>query len=147
MKDAFSVSEENRQYLRLLIALTVDYTTGKYIDVPMDSVNGIFGTLSYWAKQADAIPDNVTVLGYVDDEVILEVCVMECASVLNSYQMWRAANKLNEEIDPLVEYLNTVIGDDESLRKEEIIRLSKLYNGTESCDEMERARYALAEIL
>lgn len=150
---AVSYVDDNRDVGKEIIDAVIvlskilrDWDSGEYVNVSKEVVDGIANTLSYIIIEDDAIPDKLSALGYVDDFVIAKCCLTMCADVIKDYKVWEQLEKLKEESDPLIEYLNTVIGSDDRLRENEIKRLSKLCHEDKITDVNERARIVVKDL-
>lgn len=53
--------------------------------LPDDEKAHVRDTLAYFAIAADAIPDHIPVLGYLDDAIMIEICVRELTHELDAY--------------------------------------------------------------
>lgn len=134
------LDESVKDKLSCVADVVSDYLKGNYCTIPSDSINGMIGTLGYWVLKEDMIPDDEPVLGYADDEVMLEVCYSVCEECITEYKKWKALATLYKTNDPLEDYLSTVIGDDKRAREEEVRRLAKLCTDRSLVDVRERAR-------
>ena len=133
--------------IRDITELVYNYNEGRYCTNNNRAVNGLIGTVGYWVMQRDMIPDNLSLMGYIDDAVAIECCKSKCSELLEDFNKWKSLYELYTENDPLEEYLNTVIGKDMNLRKAECARLAKLCKDSSLLTTEERARDALKNIL
>ncbi len=73
-----------------LIAMLNDYCHGRYKKVPFVVLLGSAAIAAYLVSPFDLIPDNVPVLGFIDDafiiNIVMEICVAE---ELDRYRLWR----------------------------------------------------------
>lgn len=53
--------------------------------LPDEEKAHVRSTLAYFAEAADSIPDNVPVLGYLDDAIMIELCVGELCHEVDAY--------------------------------------------------------------
>ncbi len=53
--------------------------------LPEDDRNHVLSALVYFADPADIIPDSVPVLGFLDDAIMIEICVRELRPELDAY--------------------------------------------------------------
>lgn len=142
-----SISQEYKEQLTLFASMFDDYIYGKYPHLSQQAVTGILGTLSYFAEEHDVLPDHMSMEGYIDDEIIVKCATSHCTEAITAYKQWKGLSVLYSENDPLVEYLNTVIGSTPQARDDEVKRLAKLCSDMTIKDERARARQALAEII
>ena len=54
--------------------------------LPEDDKNRVLACLTYFANPDDLIPDNVPVLGYLDDAIMIELCVRELEHEIEAYE-------------------------------------------------------------
>jgi uncharacterized membrane protein YkvA (DUF1232 family) len=50
-----------------------------------DDIQHVISALAYFVDPDDMIPDSTPVLGYLDDAIMIEICVVELASELSAY--------------------------------------------------------------
>lgn len=130
----------------ILSKILRDWFNGKYDNVDRRTVSGIISTLSYVIREDDCIPDNLSALGYVDDYVVTKCCMLKCSEIISDYKTWEQLTVLQDENDPLVEYLNTVIGSDERLREMEIKRLAKICRDESLTNPKDKARQTIIDL-
>lgn len=65
--------------------------------LPEEDKNRVLACLTYFANPQDIIPDNVPVLGFLDDAIMIELCVRELQHELEAYEDFVAYR--NEEAD------------------------------------------------
>ena len=53
--------------------------------MPAEDRQRVLSALTYFCEPADVIPDHVQVLGYLDDAVMIELCVRDLAHELDAY--------------------------------------------------------------
>lgn len=153
IEKSISYVDENREVGKevidavvVLSKLTQDWFNGNYDNVDKRTISGIINTLSYVVLEDDYMPDNLSALGYVDDFVVVKCCMLKCDDFIRDYKVWEKLTELQKENDPLVEYLNTVVGQDEKLREIEVRRLAKLCR-VESIEGLEnRARQTVKDL-
>ena len=54
--------------------------------LPEDDKNRVLACLTYFSNPDDIIPDNVPVLGYLDDAIMIELCVRELQHEIDAYE-------------------------------------------------------------
>jgi len=67
------------------------YYKGEYKNVPTKVLIGCAAIAVYMALPFDLIPDNIPVLGFVDDAFVIKLILGTCISKeLETYRLWRA---------------------------------------------------------
>ena len=54
--------------------------------LPEDDKERVLACLTYFANPQDIIPDNVPVLGFLDDAIMIELCVRELQHEIDAYE-------------------------------------------------------------
>ena len=76
-----------------IVYMLNDYYRGNYKRVPFTAIIGATLIVAYLASPYDLIPDNVPILGFVDDALIINVIVSLCLDrELEEYRRWRSEN-------------------------------------------------------
>lgn len=75
-----------------MISLVKSYVQKEYTDIPIGSVIAMVSALIYFVSPIDLIPDNVPVIGYVDDMAVITVCLKMVQSDVDEYLAWREKN-------------------------------------------------------
>ena len=66
------------------------YYHGRYTKIPTAALLGSLGILAYLVSPLDLIPDNVPILGFIDDAFIINTVVTLCVDKeLERYRQWR----------------------------------------------------------
>lgn len=141
------MEEKYKKSLILLTDIVRDFSSKEFTSMSPGTYHGIVGTLVYWVLKEDLLPDTVSVIGYSDDEAVLDCCLSKGEHGIQSYTDWTVSRYLLSENDPLTEYLNTVIGNDERMRSEEIKRMARLCKDASIHNDVDKARYVLKDIL
>lgn len=55
-------------------------------NLPEEDKQRVMSALVYFADPTDVIPDNIEVLGYLDDAIMIELCVKELKHELDAYE-------------------------------------------------------------
>ena len=69
-----------------MFALVRDYLAGQFSDCTKEDIAVIVGAALYLANEDDVIPDNVPVLGSMDDMVIIDSAYKKCENVIKKYK-------------------------------------------------------------
>lgn len=91
---------ERLEHLGHLIAMVHDEGFG----MPEEDRRRVLACLAYFAKSDDLIPDDVPVLGFLDDAVMIELAVRELAPELDAYTQfiaYRASEAKRHGVDPV----------------------------------------------
>ncbi len=73
----------------LMISMIKDYVTKEYPEVSLKVVATLVSAFIYLVKKKDIIPDNVPILGALDDIAIIALALRICQPELLSYKLWR----------------------------------------------------------
>ncbi|MEO8810043.1 MAG: YkvA family protein [Rhodanobacter sp.] len=76
------------KHLDTMIALVEDVGFG----LPEANRDNVLGALAYFSSPDDLVPDDVPVLGFLDDAIVIELCVRELKPELEAYEdfhRWR----------------------------------------------------------
>lgn len=76
--------------LKLLFSLIKDYINGEYREIPWWSIAAIVSALLYVLSPLDMIPDFIPFVGYVDDSMVVAVCLKMVKQDLGRYEEWKA---------------------------------------------------------
>lgn len=74
--------------LTAMIRLIKAWVTGKYKDVPWETIVWILGVIIYFVNPFDIIPDFVPVFGYVDDAAVIAFVVASIHADLDNFREW-----------------------------------------------------------
>jgi uncharacterized membrane protein YkvA (DUF1232 family) len=77
--------------LETLIAMVKDERWA----IPQDVRTRVLGALAYFVQPQDMIPDDVPVLGFIDDAIIVELIVRELRHDIAAYEEFRRFGRLN----------------------------------------------------
>lgn len=76
-----------------IVYMLNDYYRGSYKRIPLTAIAGAALVLTYLASPVDLIPDNVPILGFIDDALIINIVVSLCLDrELEEYRRWRTEN-------------------------------------------------------
>ena len=82
-----------------LVSLVRNYIKKEYTEAPIGTIIAIVSALIYVLSPADAIPDFIPGVGYVDDALVIAACLKLIDSDLKEYQRWREKNNKMLKID------------------------------------------------
>ena len=80
---------ERLQKLDSMIAMVND----EGFSLPEEDKQRVLACLTYFANPQDIIPDNVPVLGFLDDAIMIELCVKELQHEIEAYEDFVAYRK------------------------------------------------------
>ena len=73
-----------------IISMLDDYYHGRYKKIPTAALLGSLVIIAYLVSPVDLIPDNVPILGFIDDAFIINFFVILCVDKeLERYRQWR----------------------------------------------------------
>lgn len=76
-------------HLKLLFGIVNDYWNGSYRQVPWYTIAAIIAALLYVLSPVDIIPDFIPIIGYVDDALVVAVCIKCVQADLDAYNDWK----------------------------------------------------------
>ncbi|WP_373089837.1 YkvA family protein [Zhongshania sp.] len=79
--------------VKILFNLVQDYVKGDYRAVPWWSLGSISTALLYILMPMDALPDYIPVAGFLDDAVVLKLCLDMVAKDLTKYLEFKQEGK------------------------------------------------------
>lgn len=100
----------------VLISLIRSYIRKEYALLPVASATAILAALLYFISPVDLIPDMVPFAGYIDDALVLTLCLKIVSADVDEYRHWREEN--GKAMDP-VEPLDTAAFEAEDEKQEE----------------------------
>lgn len=86
--------------LKTLIAMVEDVGFG----LPDENKANVLSALTYFSRPDDAVPDDVPVLGFLDDAIMIELCARDLQHEIAAYEgfcQWRAdeAKRRSEDLE------------------------------------------------
>lgn len=73
-----------------IVYMLSDYYEGNYGRLPLSTMLGCIAIIGYVASPIDLIPDEIPILGFVDDAFIIKLVVSMCVDKdLKTYRKWR----------------------------------------------------------
>lgn len=76
----------------MMASLIKSYVQKEYTDIPLGTIVAVISALVYFVSPFDIIPDNIPGAGYIDDGVVITVCLKMVESDLHEYKIWREQN-------------------------------------------------------
>lgn len=76
----------------MMASLIKSYVEKEYTDIPIGSIVAIISALVYFVSPIDLIPDSIPGVGYIDDSIVVAVCLKMVDSDLQEYKTWREKN-------------------------------------------------------
>jgi len=76
----------------MMASLIKSYVQKEYTDIPIGTIIATISALIYFVSPVDLIPDNIPGAGYIDDGVVITVCLKMVDSDLQEYKIWRDEN-------------------------------------------------------
>ena len=76
----------------IMASLIKSYVKKEYTDIPIGTIIAVISALIYFVSPIDIIPDNIPGVGYIDDGVVIAVCLKMVDSDLQEYKIWREQN-------------------------------------------------------
>lgn len=77
----------------LMIAMIRSYITKEYTEVSPKVIAAMVSSLVYLLKGKDLIPDNIPILGHLDDIAVFAAAFKLCEPELNAFAAWRDQNR------------------------------------------------------
>lgn len=74
---------------KLLLALVRDYWEKNYREIPYWAISAIVFSLLYVFSPVDLVPDFIPFLGFVDDGLIVALCLRMIEKDLHKYKDWK----------------------------------------------------------
>ena len=82
---------ENLADIPVMISMVKSYITKEYTAVSPKVVASVISALLYLIKGKDIVPDNIPLLGHVDDIAVITVAMKLCEPEIAAYKEWKAA--------------------------------------------------------
>ena len=81
----------------LMISMVKSYVTKDYTEVSPKVIAAIVSSFLYFVKRKDLIPDNIPLIGHLDDIGVAKVVLKMVEPELSAYAQWRQTRKIPEE--------------------------------------------------
>jgi uncharacterized membrane protein YkvA (DUF1232 family) len=78
--------------VRIMLSLVKDYFNGSYREIPWWTIAAVVTALLYVLNPVDLIPDFIPGIGFVDDALVVGVCLLAVEHDLEKYKAWKARN-------------------------------------------------------
>ena len=109
--------------LDTLVAMAGDVGFG----LPEKDMDNVLAALAYFASPDDMVPDNVPVLGFIDDAIMIELCARELEHEIDAYndfRNWRS-NEASRRGEDAAKLMLTRVEWAEARRVEAIERMHR----------------------
>ncbi|MBW2941541.1 YkvA family protein [Zhongshania aquimaris] len=83
-------------HVKTLFNLLQDYVKGSYREIPWWSIGSVVTALLYILMPLDAVPDIIPIAGFLDDAVVLKLCLDMVRKDLDKYKMNKVASAHDE---------------------------------------------------
>ncbi len=77
----------------LMASMVKSYITKEYPEVSVKVIVTLAGAFIYLVKDRDFIPDDIKLIGHVDDLAVVALALKLCEPELNAYAQWRKENR------------------------------------------------------
>jgi uncharacterized membrane protein YkvA (DUF1232 family) len=77
---------------KILFSLVRDYWDKKYRKIPYWAISAVVFSLLYVFSPVDLVPDFIPFLGFVDDGLIVALCLRMIETDLHKYKDWKIKN-------------------------------------------------------
>jgi uncharacterized membrane protein YkvA (DUF1232 family) len=85
--------KETWAYLMAMIRVLRAYYRREYQDMPRQSLLLIIGTVNYFVRPIDFIPDWIPIAGYLDDAFLVELTLESVKDDLDAFMQWEAQRR------------------------------------------------------
>ena len=82
----------------LMIRMVKSYITKEYTNVSPKVIAALVSSFLYLVKKKDLIPDNIPIIGHLDDIGVITVALKLCEKELNEYADWKDGKREIEEV-------------------------------------------------
>ena len=82
---------ESWAYLHAMLRLLRAYARGEYSNVSASALLSIVAAVAYLVDPADFIPDEIPLIGFLDDATILEFAMQKTRATLDDFMAWELA--------------------------------------------------------
>ncbi len=85
--------------IQSLFGLVSDYSRGKYTEIPVKTIIMVIASVVYFVSPADAIPDLIPGVGFLDDVGVLTFVFESFKSDIEKYALWKQNSDDSDIID------------------------------------------------
>ena len=78
--------------VKTLVDLVNDWACGSYTQAPWTTIAAVASAVAYFACPFDVLPDIIPILGYLDDVIVIKVCLDLVERDLAAYRQWRTSS-------------------------------------------------------
>jgi uncharacterized membrane protein YkvA (DUF1232 family) len=95
--------------------------------LPAEDRTNVLAALTYFASPDDIVPDNIPVLGFLDDAIMIELCVRELQHEIEAYREFRSwrDNEATRRHENATELMLTRVEWAEAKRQETLDRMHR----------------------
>ena len=84
--------------LPTMVEMVKSYATKEYTEVPVKTVATMVAAFIYLVKGKDLIPDNIPLLGLVDDIAVVTAALKINEPEFEAFKQWKAAKDMGTEV-------------------------------------------------
>ena len=84
--------------LPTMVEMVKSYATKEYTEVPVKTVATMVAAFIYLVKGKDVIPDNIPLLGLVDDIAVVTAALKINEPEFEAFKQWKAAKDMGTEV-------------------------------------------------
>src|SRR3989304_756364 len=88
-KNNKNIIKDIKTDIQTLINLLRDWVTGRYVEVPIETILLVIATIIYFISPIDIIPDFLGVVGFTDDATVICFVVRAIKKDLTKYRQWK----------------------------------------------------------
>ena len=77
-----------------MISLVRSYIKKDYLEVPSETITFVLSALLYVFNPFDIVPDTLSEDGYLDDDMVITVCLKLVSNDMEEYRKWRENHNL-----------------------------------------------------
>lgn len=84
--------------LPTMVEMVKSYATKEYTDVPVKTIATMVAAFIYLVKGKDVIPDNIPLLGLVDDIAVVTAALKINEPEFEAFKQWKASKNLEQTL-------------------------------------------------
>lgn len=88
----------------VMVSMVKSYITKEYTDVSPKVIVSLISAFIYLVNKKDLIPDNIPLVGRLDDIALIGLALNACSKELDAYTAWKegkdTAQRIDTEADP-----------------------------------------------